>query len=381
MKTFLNTKTDFQRTFYFLFERGFFHIVSANILNKCIMFGTSIFLVKILSKSDYGIWTYSFNIISFFMLLGGLGVDNGIIYYGTLTDDKEKKRAYLKFGLIYGTLFNIIIALIIFLGIYIYDFPIKNSQIILEYLSFLPAFITVVSIFMGYFRSDFKNKQFSLLSLINSALLFICILIGSLYSLKGVVLGHYVAYALTIIIAIVFCRSFWNSSETKYTLPKDFKLEFLKYSFTCSLTNAVSSVLYILDVFLVGLILKDTNTLASYKTATLIPFGLNFIPLSIMIFCGPYFTKMSQNYKDLRYYYMKLKRSLFILNFFICIGLYLLAPYIINIFFGEDYIDSITIFKVLVIGYFIAGTFRIPNGNLIASIGKSEIKLICCYYQ
>jgi O-antigen/teichoic acid export membrane protein len=130
-----------------------------------------------------------------------------------------------------------------------------------------------------------------------------------------------------------------------------------------------------LDVFLIGLILKDTNILASYKTATLIPFGLNFIPLSIMIFSGPYFTKMSQNYEDLRYYYMKLKKSLFLLNCFICLGLYIFASDIIIIFFGDSYIDSITIFKVLVVGYFIAGTFRIPNGNLIASIGKVKLNL------
>jgi len=207
--------------------------------------------------------------------------------------------------------------------------------------------------------------------------LFIFILLGALfYSLKGIVLAHYLAYSLSIFVAILICKKDWNHFENRYILPRNFKWEFIKYSSICSLTNAVSSVLYLLDIFLIGLMIKDASILASYKTATIIPFALNFIPLSIMTFIGPYFTKMSKSYDHVKQYYITLKKYVLILNICISTGLYIFAPEIIQICFGKEYLDSVIVFRILVMGYFIAGTFRIPNGNLLASLGKVKINLI-----
>ena len=58
---------------------GFFHIFGANVLNKVIAFSSTFILVRLLTKNEYGIFTYAFNIYTMIMLLRGLGLDSAIL--------------------------------------------------------------------------------------------------------------------------------------------------------------------------------------------------------------------------------------------------------------------------------------------------------------
>ena len=56
-----------------LFETGFFHVFGSNIINQVIAFLSGIILVRILSKAEYGIYSYAYNIINFFLVFNGFG--------------------------------------------------------------------------------------------------------------------------------------------------------------------------------------------------------------------------------------------------------------------------------------------------------------------
>lgn len=86
--------------------------------------------------------------------------------------------------------------------------------------------------------------------------------------------------------------------------------------------NGVSFLVYIIDVFLIGVITEDMNVLASYKTATLIPFALTFIPSTIMTFVYPYFANHQNDKNWVRNHYMKLLKYCLGLN--LCISLFLI---------------------------------------------------------
>ena len=40
------------------------------------------------------------------------------------------------------------------------------------------------------------------------------------------------------------------------------------------------------------------------------------------------------------------------------------------------YTEAITAFRILMVGYFVTGTFRIPFGNILASLGNVKANLI-----
>lgn len=48
-----------------LFKTGFFHIFGSSVINKIVTFASGIILVRILSKEEYGVYTYAENLLSF----------------------------------------------------------------------------------------------------------------------------------------------------------------------------------------------------------------------------------------------------------------------------------------------------------------------------
>ena len=336
-------------------KKGFFHIFSADILNNLIGFANSLILIHVLSKAIYGEWAYAMNNLSFFLLLSGLGVNNGILYYSALSDTHNEKQSIFKFGLSFGIIFNFIIGILIFLTTYLFTFPIQGSVTILRSLSLLPVLYIVQDSIKAYLRANLRNKEFSYVTSFNSLCLFIFIILGSLYyGVQGAIYAFYLSYFLSVSFGLLLYFRSKKIYKHVYILTHSFKKDFIKYSATCSLTNSISSLLYVLDIFLIGIILKDEAILASYKTATLIPFALSFIPLSIMTFAAPYVIKMSREHDQLKNYSIILKKYLFVINLIISSALFILAPFIIPILFGEEYLDSIVPFRILVFGYLIA---------------------------
>jgi len=319
-------------------------------------------------------WSYANNILSFFLLIEGLGVVPGLLQFASAAKDKEEKLSYLKYALLVGSLFNTILAIAIFLFTIFFELPIRGSTEILRYLSFLPLITILFNTLQVFLRSDLRNKQFSLVTVINTLAFFCGVLIGGyFFEIAGIIWGRYLSYFISCFIAAWFVKDYYESF-LKAKLPSSSnRQEFLKFSIVSMLTNSISSILYLLDTFLIGIFIQSETVVASYKTATLIPFALNFIPASVMTFAYPYFAKNKDNKEVVKKYFLKMQRYLFLLNLVISVLLITFAPFIIKVVFGEEYLDSLMPFRILSLGYLIAATFRIPAGNVIASLRKVKV--------
>ncbi|WP_052314807.1 oligosaccharide flippase family protein [Clostridium senegalense] len=92
-----------------------------------------------------------------------------------------------------------------------------------------------------------------------------------------------------------------------------------------------------------------------------------------MIFVYPYFAKKCDDKNWVKAKYIKLQRYLAIINGLISIICIVFAPIIIKIIFGSEYLNCISAFRILWVGYFIAGTFRVPSGNVLFTIKKKKL--------
>jgi O-antigen/teichoic acid export membrane protein len=360
----------------FIIKKGFLHIFGSTVINRIIRFATSIIIVRLLSKETFGSFSYAMNILEFFLLLNGLGVVPAILQFCSEKKDVRDKLPFLKYGLKVGISFNFLIGISIIVFTSFFELPVKGSDEILFYLALVPVFIVIFEIMGSYLRANFKNREYSYLNVSNTLVYFLGTIIGGyLFKVYGIIAGRYFAFMLAILIGIRFLKS-----ETKVLkkiespISKE-KREFLKYSIVITLTNSISHILYLLDIFLIGMILREETVVASYKTATLIPFALTFIPLSVMIFAYPYFAKNFQDRSKVKSYFYEMQKYLIVLNLAISSVLIIFAPFIIKTIFGSQYLDSVAPFRILSIGYFIAGSFRIPAGNVLASIRKVKINL------
>lgn len=359
---------------FFLLRNGFFHIFSADVINKLLQFGITIVLVRFLSKDDYGKFVYSNNVLSFFILLQGLGSASGLLQFGCETNDRNKRDSYTKFSFLFGMSVNLVISLLIIVYVSFFKLPIEGATDLLGISSFLPVLMVLSELTQIYFRISLRNVAFAVLSVVSTALFVVFSVMGAIfYGAVGVIIGRYFSYLMAIIISLIFIKRDISRIAVSVFLSFREVVDFIKYSVTCVLSNAVSSILYLLDVFLIGWLLKDTSVVAAYKTATLIPFALSFLPSSVMTFAYPYFVKQQSNRSELKRYTIVLLKYLGVLNIFISIFLVVFAPYIIVLIFGTEYYESMRSFQILGVGYFFMATFRIPFGNILSSV-----KLISC---
>jgi len=146
----------------------------------------------------------------------------------------------------------------------------------------------------------------------------------------GLALVEYIVPLFGMMSIVYVLKDLRNSNLSwKDIVTKDLRKKIIGYSFVSSATNVLSQLLYLLDVFVLGYMTKNTNTIASYKVATLIPYNLTFIPLSVMVFIYPYFAKYSTDkewvrtkYKDMLKVMILLNLNISILAIFLRDGLY-----------------------------------------------------------
>lgn len=359
-----------------LYETGFFHIFSSNVINKILLFCNGIFIVRVLSKESFGVYSYSLNLLSIFLLFSGLGINNGLLQFASKSNEEEKNEIF-KFTFRLGIIINIILTGIVILYCIFGDFKIKEGKEILLYMSGFPIFTIIIDSFLIYWRAELKNKEMSVLSTINTLSTVIFMVIGGyLYELKGVVLGKYIGFILVMLV-ILKCNSL---KKTKQYLKKSkinfsLKKEIIKYSLSAQINNSIVSFIHMIDILSIGILIGDKNILATYKTANIIPFGLEFIPSAIMVYIYPYFAKNNKNIQWIKENYIKILKVLIGINFIIVtINIGFGKMIIINIF-GKEYLDSIRIFNILCIGYFFTGSFRVLGANMCFALQKPKYNI------
>lgn len=367
-----------------LYKTGFFHIFFSDVINKILLFCNGIFIVKVLSKENFGIYSYSQNLLSIFLLFSGLGINNGLLQFASKSNEKEKKEIF-NFTFRLGVIINIILTGILILYCRFGNFKIKEGKEILLYMSGFPIFVIIIDSFLMYWRAELKNKEMSVLSTINTLSTVIFMVIGGyLYELKGVILGKYLGFILVIVVILNYnsfekVKQYLKKSKINFSLKK----EIIKYSLSTQINNSIISFIHMIDIFSIGILIGDKNILATYKTANILPFGLEFIPHSIMIYIYPYFVRNNENKKWIKENYKKVMLFLLLMNIFIVINALLFGKYIILKIFGQQYIDSIKIFKILCIGYFFTGTFRVLGANILFALEKPKFNIyssvIACF--
>lgn len=356
---------------------GVANIFSANLVNKIVAFLTNIVIVRILSKPEFGILSSANNIYSVFILLNGFGSISGILVYGAEKRKIEDKNRYYKFAIKASFIFDLAITLAMIVYSYIRSNGIEGSASCIRLLAFLP-FITYFNQYCQMLmRCQKNNFIYSRLLNLDSVTYSVFSVVGAyLGGVIGAVLLRYIAAIITAIFGIYYCRDIFAGIKKAMPLSNKEKANFVKYSIGLGISSAIATAMYLIDVFLVDYLIQDAQILAEYKTATLIPDSLNFIPLSIIVAILPYF---AEHNKEIGWIKQKLK-SVFIinliLNFFISVGLIVMAPILIPVLWGEQYVNSISSFRILCLSFFFLGTFRVLSTNILSVLRKVKENLI-----
>ncbi|MGO5221938.1 lipopolysaccharide biosynthesis protein [Bacillota bacterium LCP21S3_D9] len=358
-----------------LFRTGFFHIFGSSVINKIIAFMSSVVLVRILTKAEYGVFTYAWNIYSIILIFNGMGIESGVLQVSSEhSGDTEFGDRASNYGIRYGVKFDLIlVAIILLIGLFA-PLKIEASREILCMLCLLPMSQILFQMTTTYLRAQKRNQEFARLTVLNTALIFVvsagCAFI---FREKGLVFGYYAAYLSSFAVGfLIYHVRIFNNSES---LEDRERKGLLKIAAISMVNSGLSQLMYLLDVFVLGIVDPQETLLASYKVATMIPSALAFIPLALITYLYPYFAEQRGDGNWCLKRYKQILLGLGGLNLVISGILFAGAPLIIRLLFGEQYLDAVPVFRILSVNYFFSGTFRILSGNLLVTQRKLKFNL------
>ena len=359
-----------------LLSTGFFHIFSASVLNKILVFLSNIVVVRFVSKIDYGVFAYTDNILSMILLASGMGLVSGTFQLCSEKKNEEKTKIF-QYGAVIGVRINVVICCALVLLSQVIPMKFASASEYLLLMSLNPILLIIFEFEQIYFRSRLENKKFSYASTLNTCLVVCGSIIGVIcFTVKGMIIGRNIAYILTIV--IICCRSkipfsFFNK---KNEISSEDKKALYKISIISMLNNGISQLLYIMDVFLLGMIIADEEIIASYKIATVIPTAMLFIPMAVVTYIYPYFASRKDDKQWCKEKYFLIIKYFGVFNLIISIIMIIFSKEILIFVYGEKYVDAANCFIILSISYFFSGTFKLISGNLLVTQRKLMFNLV-----
>ena len=367
-------------TFVAKMERtGFFSIVFSNTLVKVVAFLGGTILVRVLNKNDYGVYSYVMNAIGFLFVLGDMGTGMATLQFTQENyKDKAKFKAYSAWGLKMTFVFSFFPVLCVIMSPFYYPFTVEGAKELVVMLFALPFINNLNTFFQTNLRVHLQNNKFAILNIVSIVIHYTVLLpLAFEFGVTGAVLANYGYGLLTLLVAVIINRKNIYAGH-KYTkiISREEKKHFFKLSVPTQLNSMISQIMVLIDVFMVGLFFSDSEVIASYKVATTIPSACSFIPTSIMVYAVPYFSRNKDNTKWLNKNFKKLIAMTSSLCLLICLVGIGTAKWVIPLVFGEQYVDAIICYVILLIGFVFSGGLQTPSVNILYTQRKVKINLI-----
>lgn len=350
----------------------FQNIFMGSAINQVIQFVNSLIIIRLITKSSYGEYSYALNILALFSIVSGLGFLSGTFQYCCeKNDNSDEREAVFSFGYIRAFQFNCVLTVLIVMASMVIEFPISNVGYYLLLLSFEPLLKNIFDFGLIRLRYEYRNREYTICNVAMTFFQFIFGLICVImWNVNGLIISRYFAYFASIFLLLVIYKVPLICFPK--VLSNVIKKKMTKYSLISMCNNGMSQVLYLLDIFIIGLLMTNEEIIASYKISVMIPNALAFIPQTIVICIFPYFAAHVDDNKWCLKTLKLFMKYYALFNAVIVLILELFSSWIIEFLFGKIYLDAIPIVRLLLVSYFFSGTFRIIAGNLLAA--KHELK-------
>lgn len=343
-------------------------VASSFFITKISAFLLTLFMARILSKDDFGWVMYGLNYLGFFLPFIGLGSSHAALRYTALADHTEDKEKIKRYSFTYGLLFNFVLnILMLLLALILFGEGMQLLIVLVFSVRLLGVFLLEQA--KAEIRGEHNNKKFGQLEIFSNLLLLI---LAVLLTYFWGVNGYIISLCISPFVVLFFNRfqiSFDRSFFTNFT-----EKEFWKFSVSMSLTNQLSELIFLLDIFFIGLWM-DNAAVAHYRIYSLIPFNLFF--LSALFFQTAY-PQLCEKHKDntfqlhFLFNFWKLMTPISVMIIAIT---FFFDEFILNLF-GSEYSQNTIPFKILILAAVSVLLLRTPFGYLLASKGKSQYNLI-----
>lgn len=324
----------------------------------------SITVVRLMSKSDYGLLAYALSIYGMGVVITGFGGQYSLLRFGSLLKSQNQKREYYSHTMKQAVKKTLLVALAVILSVFTQLHP-NGSEwlIVLTGLSLVSFF--VIELQRSYFRILNLNRLFSRVNIVYSIALFV-IVIALTYLLGKI------GYMIAFVIAPIIVWKYFDRQHFKVNDNSEFPEGYWAYGMHTSIGLVANQVIFSIAPFLLGLLGANESDIADFKVATIIPFNLLTIPGIIMITDFNYISKNYMTKDVLVDYYRNYLKVVIPVMTLIFAPFMIFGKYIIVFLFGKQFIDCCFFYELFMFATYFTFFFRNPLGNILLAVGKSS---------
>lgn len=355
------------------FLRNFFKqsgiwVASSFFVTKISAFLLTLIMVRILSQSDFGWVMYGLNYLGFFIPFIGFGSSHGTLRYVAISTDNSEKEKIIKYSFSYGLFLNFFLNLIMVVLAFIF-FGKGNHVLLISVFSIRLLGVFLLDQAKAEIRGSHDNKKFGQVDLIsNLALLFSAVLLAYFFGVNG----YIAALCLSPYVILLFHK--FRFSFDKSVFNNFQKKEFWKFCISMAFTTQLSELIFLLDVFFIGILL-DNTAVAQYRIYSIIPFNLFFLAA---LFFQTAYPKLCEKHLDNKFqlqFLFNFWKLILPISLIIAFFSFVFGDVILKIF-GGNYYQNTTVFEILILASISVLLLRTPFGYLLASKGKSIYNLV-----
>lgn len=323
-------------------------------------------LSRIMSLTEYGVYSQLLIIISIVTTFSNLGLNNAINYFYNRYDKNNEKEKYINVIFALTILAGLIGAIVIFVFRNAIATYYKNQIIIglIIYIVLRPMFANIISLYQSLYISAGKTKIIAIRNFLISFVQTICVPL-SFYLLKDITAMLIVQVSLDIIQLIYFGLNFSKKeiNINPFKFDKSIINEILKYAIPMGLALMMGTLFKESDKLIIAK-LMDTESLAIYTNMSKqLPF--EFIALAFTSVVTPAIvkfyhvkdmnsvTKIWSNYMEFGY----------MSTWTLCSGAIVCAKELLLFLYSDKYLVGLNIFII----YLIVEMFRYTYFGMILS--------------
>jgi O-antigen/teichoic acid export membrane protein len=316
-------------------------------------------LIRVLSKGDYGVFAAAFALFGIFKLVSNGGLFDSVRKHIAEAKTDRDETTVLFTGYLLGIGYSVVTTGLVYV-VATRIFEPSQAQFLVLFSVALVG-VNLLDISKSAFHGR-QQEQYAMLFHVLQRLIYLIAGVGFavFYQVDGVILGYIVSMYVAALIGLAFVRRQFEGLLHRVSDIKDDVKPVAKYGATQMVGGLAAGMLYKADILLIDYFLASTAT-AAYQAALVLAEFIWFIPRVVQTVVlqnvATHWSKgeigeINRNLSG------AMKWTLLVLVL-ISIGLFGLAEPFVAIYYGQDYIDSATPLRILLLGTVLYGIARI----------------------
>ncbi len=350
-------------------SKGAFHLLISMAFSQAIAFLLGIVFARLLGPENLGHIRVIQAVLQLAGVIAAFGMPSAIAKYVSEFQSKELKKKVLSQGIFFSLFVALFVSFIVFLlsrntGL------IKDSvaRYYLPFICWLLPFRVMTENVLGDFQGKKQIKKIAVTNIVLQSSLFITIYSSTYFwMLRGYITAR-MGYAIITGVVLLWLI------KREIVLGWDRKLsrKMFRFGGFGMLATAFSTIVLTTDTLCISNILKDATLVGYYGVAIMMARGLFIIPSAITQTAFPYLSERSKDLSEIWKQFCRLSKRVALIMGFICAGVFVMAPWIVTLLLGKEYLPSVPVLQVLMPGIFVYSLMNVL-GTIWVALGRTDI--------